>query len=120
MAKNQGIQSRNVKRVDQRLGAGAKAIIPAGVAQIGQRQGNHFTEQGRDGRMHSSYGGIDMYSAGRGYNKTPYGNEVAQNTVCGVGGSRTVYSRGTQGVQGNPASGNPPSRGDLFPGWERK
>jgi hypothetical protein len=37
-----------------------------------------------------------------------------------VGGSRTVYSRGTQGVQGNPASGNPPSRGDLFPGWERK
>jgi hypothetical protein len=48
------------------------------------------------------------------------GNEVAATTVCGVGGSRTIYKTGTQDVQGAPAQGNPmPKAKALFPGWEK-
>lgn len=38
-----------------------KAIVPAGVAQYGQRVGNHVTEQGS-----TSYGGVDPFG-GRGF-----------------------------------------------------
>jgi len=112
---NQGIRSKNVTRPGVRTGAGAKAINHAGAAQIGVRVGDHVTNQGATG-----YGGVGVYSNGPGYNKAPYGNEVAKNTVCGVGGSRTVYARGTQGVQGSAAPGNPPPAKALWPGWEKR
>ncbi len=32
---------------------------------------------------------------------TPMGNDIAQATVCGPGGSRNIYARGVQGCHGN-------------------
>jgi hypothetical protein len=40
--------------------------------------------------------------------------------VCGVGGSRTIYKTGVQSQHGAPAPGNPPPKGELFPGWPAK
>jgi hypothetical protein len=40
-----GIKSKNVVRKPVRTGAGANRQLSAGVAQLGQRQGNHVTHQ---------------------------------------------------------------------------
>ena len=116
-----GIRSRVNVSVGQRLGSGAKAINHAGVAQIGARQGNHFTQGGADGRMESRYGGVDVYSTGPGYNKVKYGNEVAKNVGAGGPGTgRTIYASGSQCRTGAADPGNAPKAPALFPGWERK
>ena len=112
--RNQGIQSRNVKRVDQRLGKGAKAINHAGVAEIGIRVGDHVTEQGSTG-----WGGVGVFSTGPGFNKAPYGNAVAASPQCGPGGSRSVSKPGSQGVHGEVDRGNAnsaPRFGDVMSG----
>jgi hypothetical protein len=44
---------------------------------------------------------------------TKFGNEVAANTVCGVGGSRTIYATGTQTTHGSVA-GTPKPQGRGF------
>jgi len=56
---------------------------------LGNMQGSHVT-RGEE----SNYRGEPLYG-GRTL-PTKFGNEVAANTVCGVGGSRTVYSSGSQ------------------------
>ena len=120
-SRNQGIKSRNLVHPGVRTGSGAKAINHAGASQIGARQGNHFTNGGADGRMDSRYGGVDLYSTGPGYNKAPYGNAKALDVGGGGPGTgRNVYARGTQGVQGNPASGNPTPAKELWPGWGKR
>jgi hypothetical protein len=108
--------NKNV-RVGVRKGAGAKAINHAGAAQLGQRQGNHVTHQGA-----TRYGGVDLYSDGPGYNKAQYGNEVAKNVGDGGPGKGYVQygQSGSQGCHGTPAQGNPPPKGELFPGWPAK
>jgi len=63
-----------------------RAIVPAGVAQLGQRQGNHITEQGS-----TQYGGVDM-AGGKGY-KPPQGPAASS----GVGGGRDIHRAGSQG-----------------------
>lgn len=63
-----------------------RAIVPAGVAQLGQRQGNHVTEQGS-----TRYGGVDM-AGGKGY-KAPSGPAASS----GVGGGRDIHRSGSQG-----------------------
>ena len=98
-----------------RTGAPRERVRPSGVAQIGQRQGDHITDHGATG-----YGGINPFGAGKGYPSEPLGNEVAAKTVCGPGGSRTIHARGSQGVQGAPAQGNPMPKGELFPGWGKR
>ena len=109
-----GIKSRvNVER-RVRTGAPRERIRHSGVAQIGQRVGDHVTNQGATG-----YGGINPFGAGQGY-PSKLGNEVAATTVCGVGGSRTIYKTGVQSQHGAPAPGNPPPKGELFPGWPAK
>jgi hypothetical protein len=76
-----------------------KAVHPGGVGQLGNMQGSHVT-RGEE----SNYRG-DPFYRGKGY-ATPVGptDNVA---ACGVGGGRTVYASGSQGTQGNVASGNP-------------
>jgi hypothetical protein len=61
MAKNQGIKSRNLVHKPVRTGAPRERIRHAGVAQIGQRQGNHVTNKGSTG-----YGGVSLI-AGTGF-----------------------------------------------------
>jgi len=112
MGRNQGIQSKNKVRVDQRLGSGAKAINHAGVAQIGQRQGNHSTN-----RPATSYGGVDLFSAGPGFNKAKYGNEIAAQTVAAPGGSRNIHPAGSQCKTGD---GGPALKSqDPMSAWKR-
>jgi len=109
-----GIKSRvNVER-PVRTGASRERIRPSGVAQIGQRVGNHVTNQGATG-----YGGINSFGAGQGY-PSELGNTLAAATKCGPGGSREVMRSGSQGMTGAPAKGDPKPAGTLFPGWERK
>lgn len=70
--------------------------------------GNHSTDSGKNlrGAVEPMYGG----SFG-GPGSTKLGNEVATATVCGVGGSRTLYGQaGTQSQHG-PVAGKPAPQG---------
>ena len=53
-----GHGSKNVVHKPQRLGAPRERIRPSGVGQIGQRQGDHITNQGATG-----YGGVPLVLA---------------------------------------------------------
>ena len=106
-----GIASRQRKEVGYRQGAQRQAHLPAGVAQLGQRQGNHVTEQNS-----TSYGGLSI-NAGIGF-KSELGNAKALELAYGKGGpgkGRNLYASGSQGQQGglNPGSPMTPSSGDL-------
>src|SRR5262249_37484580 len=88
-----------------KTGTGSRSTSPGYVGQLGQKQGSHIT-RGRD----SDYRGEPMH-VGRSFNPVPFGNEVALNVGpggCGTG--RTIYKTGSQGMTGQPASGNPPAK----------
>jgi hypothetical protein len=89
--------SKNVKKTSVRTGQQPKAKVVAGVAQYGQAQGNHVTEQGSTG-----YGGVSSFG-GTGF-PTKHGNTVAVETVCGPGGSRTVHKSGSQSGLAQPTA----------------
>jgi|SRR6516225_9811938 hypothetical protein len=108
-----GIKSRTVVEKGVRTGAPRERIRHSGVAQIGQRVGNHVTNQGATG-----YGGINPFGAGQGY-PSELGNRLAVETKCGPGGSREVMRSGSQGMTGAPAKGNPPASKNVFDGWEK-
>src|SRR5262245_9995942 len=81
--------NKNVE-VGYRQGAQKKRVIPAGAAQLGQRQGNHSTEGGR-----IDYKGIGLF-AGQGY-VSELGNKLAQNVgKGGPGAGRNIYKTGSQ------------------------
>ena len=106
-----GIRSKNVVRKPVRTGQQRERIRPSGVAQIGQRQGNHITEQGA-----TSYGGIGL-RAGQGF-PSELGNTIAARTVCCPGGSRTIHRSGSQATQGAVNPGQPMQpKGEIFPGF---
>ena len=110
---NQGIKSKNVVRKPVRTGQQKKRTIPAGVAQLGQRVGNHITN-----RDATAYGGVDLF-AGTGF-KSELGNSVAARTKEGPGGSREVMPSGSQSMTGPVNRGEPmPKAKALFPGWEK-
>lgn len=98
-----GINSN--KRVDQpvRFGERARAISPAGVAQIGMSVGNHIT-----GKRKSVDGGAEpvrgaLKPAG-GPGGVPLGNSVALNVgKGGPGTGRTIMKSGSQ-CQTGPAN----------------
>jgi hypothetical protein len=115
--RNQGIKSKNVThRNAPKIEPRTHAKVPAGIAQIGQRQGNHFTNGGEDGRMDSRYGGVKA-DAGRGYE--PVGpTSLMNNGPKGQG--RNVYSCGVQGTHGNANPGKPMAGGDPLTPWTRK
>jgi hypothetical protein len=112
MAKNQGIRSKNVVRKPVRTGAARQGPHVAGVAQIGQRVGDHSTEK----RSSSGYRGEDLIGPKRPIS-VKLGNEVAATTTCGVGGSRTIYKSGGQhGLTDRPM----PEGREIFPGFSGK
>jgi hypothetical protein len=92
--------NKNVEK-PVRTGAGAKAAHLGGVSQLGNKVGNHLTDKSA-----TNFRGDPLF-AGPGYNPTKYGNEIAAKTVCGPGGSRTIYASGSQGTQGSVNPGNP-------------
>jgi hypothetical protein len=106
-----GHGSRNVVEKPVKTGVGARANIPAGVAQLGQRQGNHATERGKP----TGYGGVNLYGD-RGFNKSLYGNEVALNVGGGGPGvGRKVYPTGSQCMTGEPDKSGNPTPKEIFP-----
>jgi len=98
-----GIASRTVKhRNAPKYEPRTHAKVPAGIAQYGQRQGNHFTSGGVGGRMESGYGGVNP-EAGRGYEpKGP--TNLMVNGPKGQG--RDVLPCGGQGTHGTTNPGN--------------
>jgi hypothetical protein len=86
-----------------RTGSGSHSTNPGYVSQLGNKVGSHTTNKGDSG-----YRG-EIFHDRRDFQPTPFGNEIAARTTCGPGGSRTIYSSGTQGTTGAPASGNPPA-----------
>src|SRR5215469_6692372 len=111
-----GYHSRQHVEKPVKTGKGSRAVGPGGVGQLGAMQGSHVT-RGEESRYRG-----DPFYIGRGLNPTPYGNEVAATTVCGVGGSRTIYSSGSQsGSSGHgPSNPRPQARDILGPSPERR
>jgi hypothetical protein len=98
-----GIASKQHVQTLVRIGTGSKSARPAGVAQIGQSQGDHITNKSDTG-----YRGERLHND-RSFQPVPFGNEVALNVGkggCGTG--RTIYACGSQGTQGSVNPGNPP------------
>jgi hypothetical protein len=115
MAKNQGIRSRNKREVGVRTGQRREHIQKAGVAQLGQRQGDHATNKSGS----TGYTGVSLIGPKHPIS-VPLGNEVSAKTQCGPGGSREVMKSGSQGVQGPVNRGDPmPKAKELWPGWEK-
>jgi hypothetical protein len=100
MAKNKpggGLGSRVVTNRPVKTGMPARQQRPAGVSQIGSSIGNKSTDSGK--MLTRS---VEPVRAGpiAGVGSVKLGNEVAASTVCGPGGSRTVYGSGTQSQHG--------------------
>jgi hypothetical protein len=87
-----------------RTGSGSRSARPAGVAQIGQSQGDHITNKSDTG-----YRGERLHND-RSFQPVPFGNTVALNVgKGGPGTGRTLYGQsGSQGCHGQPAAGSPP------------
>ena len=108
-----GPRSKNVVEPRVRTGGGSRNARPAGVAQLGQMQGDHTTN--RPGS--SGYRGEELHGpASRNAQFTPFGNEIALNVgKGGPGTGRNLHGQsGSQGCHGQPApgaSGLPSTRG---------
>jgi hypothetical protein len=98
-----------------RTGAAREHIQKAGVAQLGQMQGNHATNKGA-----TNYKGVGLIGP-KSPISVPLGNEVALNVGGGGPGTgRTIYKTGTQCMTGAADKGNPtPKANSLWPGWEK-
>jgi hypothetical protein len=98
-------------QVGQRLGNPARGKMPGHVAGYGQMHGDHVTDgHGGGGKVKGDWQipkwGNAPHNAGQ-----PLGNQIAEQTVCGPGGSRTVYGKsGMQGTHGAVNPGNAPSK----------
>lgn len=112
MSHNQGPKSKNITEPRVRTGSGSHSTRPAGVAQIGNSVGDHVTHV----RGSTGYTGEKLHNPERNFQPVPFGNSVALNVGkggCGTG--RTIYKTGTQGMQGQPAQGNPrPAGRDIL------
>jgi len=109
-----GIKSRNVVHKPVRTGAERKHVHPGGVAQLGQKQGNHST----DGNVLANRG-QPLFGPNKPIS-VPLGNEVSARTVCGPGGSRELMKTGSQGVHGSVNPGQPKPAGEIFPGFSSR
>jgi hypothetical protein len=98
-----GINSKVVVPVKQNLGQPRKGVTPGAVGQLGQAQGDHITNAPGGS---TNYRG-EPWPDGRTGISVPLGNQVAERTVCGPGGSREVMKSGQQGMHGPGNPGNP-------------
>jgi hypothetical protein len=98
-----GISSNKLVRVGVRTGpANTNKISPRGVSQLGYATGSMMKGPGSFSSKNSAL----PINAGVA-SQVPSGNAVAASTVCGVGGSRTVYKTGTQMLHGKVAGPAP-------------
>jgi hypothetical protein len=86
-----GLGSKVVVEKPVRTGQPASGIYPSWASQV---VGNKVTESAST----LAYRGEPMkMPRGPAGSNQPLGNAVAAATKCGVGGSRTIYSSGSQG-----------------------
>ena len=98
-----GIASNKITERPVRTGTGSRNARPSGTAQIGIMWGDKATHGEPSG-----YTGEKLHGpASRNFQPTPFGNEIAANTVCGPGGSREVMRSGGQGTHGDVAGTRP-------------
>src|SRR5262249_51101521 len=112
-----GYHSRQHVEKPVKTGTGSRGTRPAGGAMFGTMQGSHVTRGGG-----STYRG-EPVPGGRSFQPTKFCNGSTASTVCGVGGSRTIYSSGSQsGSSGhgpsNPSTPRPQARDILGPSPE--
>jgi hypothetical protein len=111
-----GIRSKTVVHKPVRTGAAREHIQKAGVAQLGQMQGDHATNRGSTNNK-----GVGLIGPNKPIS-VKLGNEVALNVgKGGVGTGRKQYGQaGSQGCHGAPDPGDPmPKAKALWPGWEK-
>jgi hypothetical protein len=100
-----GPASKVVTSSRYHLGQGARKILPAATAELGQRQGNHISGDSSGGGAYSTSWGGARLDAGvfpmGSVGADKFGNQVAVETKCGPGGSRTVYKAGFQSQHGS-------------------
>jgi hypothetical protein len=105
--------------VPVRTGKPGRQHHQGGVSQIGSAIGNHATN-----RSNTGYKGDPVRGAFRPPGtpgSVPLGNKLATNVGAGgPGKGRDVMASGSQSTYGQPAPGNPPPAGELFPGWGTK
>jgi hypothetical protein len=86
-----GIASNKRVEVGYRQGSQRRPANKTGVAQLGQRVGDHITEHGATG-----YGGVPVFDGGAGF-KSKLGNEWSSQVRQGPGKSATaIYKQGQQ------------------------
>jgi hypothetical protein len=108
-----GIQGNKVVNKPVRYGdpGGARIVSPSGVSQIGGAQG--AVRRGSNITSQNSAVPVMKGPVGGGIN-VKLGNQVAAETVCGVGGSRTVSKSGSQSHH----QSSPMSKGkDILSGY---
>jgi hypothetical protein len=92
-----GPASNKVVRPGYKQGQDRERANKTGTAQLGQKQGSHFTAGGHGGRTHSGYGGVPIFDGGAASNTTELGNANALKGGDAKGKARTVYKTGSQG-----------------------
>jgi hypothetical protein len=105
-----GITGNKVKSVGVKAGPPRTNVIsPRGVSQLGYSTGSMMNGPASFTSKNSAF----PMKAGTA-SQVPSGNAVAASTVCGVGGSRTIYKSGTQQVHGPVVQGQSPGRRDIL------
>ena len=113
-----GPNSKNVVNKPQRLGTPAKGVSPGWASQIGSGISNHSTDHSKVLPYKGEAMRDGLTPAG---GKVPLGNQIANNVGAGGPGTgREVMHCGTQSTYGAANPGNPPPKGELFPGWPVK
>jgi hypothetical protein len=111
MAKLTGGGIQSSKRVEVGVRGGkptTNVISPRGVSEYGYATPGKM----RQG-AHSGVNTSQLVKTGTA-SQVPSGNAVAASTVCGVGGSRTIYKSGGQGIHGAPVQGSTPAPKDIL------
>jgi hypothetical protein len=105
---------KNLVHPGVRTGSGANRVHVAATNQrLGGKVGDHVTGKGG-----TNYKGETLYNrSAPTFDPVRYGNEIAASTVCGVGGSRTIYKTGSQGQRGDGGPKLNPQ--DPMAGWRK-
>ena len=101
------------KNVREGVKGGSRTTRPVNVAGLSQL-GTSIGSKLRGPERYTTQNSAKTFFESAKQAATPMGNTVAAQTVCGVGGSRTVYRTGTQQMHGAPVQGSTPAPRDIL------
>jgi hypothetical protein len=102
-----GIGMNKNVQVPVKTGSGSTGIRPSYTNAPGSHYGDHTI----DGKS-TGYRGPKREDS-KSFQPSKFGNEIAASTVCGPGGSRSIYKSGSQGQTGSGGSPEPAGRDIL-------